>query len=111
MSRSLSMTFPHDLGVSEAKRRINERFELLKSQYVDKIGHAEMVWVGDVANLRVAALGQTATAEIDVQAADIKIEVQLPWLLAAMANKIQGVLESNAQDTLRIGTTKKPAKT
>ncbi len=109
MSRSLTMTFPHDLGVPEVKRRINERFDLLKSQYVDKIGHAEMVWVGDVAHLRVAALGQTATAEIDVQAVDIKIEVHLPWLLAAMANKIQGVLKSNAEDTLRIGTTNKKA--
>lgn len=107
MSRSISMSFPHDLAPAEAKRRINERFDLLKSQYVDKIGSAEMVWVNDVANLRVAALGQTATATIDVQPKDIKIEVQLPWLLAAMGNKLQGLLKSNAEETLRIGTNKK----
>lgn len=107
MSRSIVMTFPHDLGATEAKRRINERFDLLKREYVDKIGKAEIAWVGDVAHLRVAALGQTATAEIEVKPADIRIEVHLPWLLAAMANKIEGLLKSNAQDTLRIGTTKK----
>ena len=107
MSRSLTMTFPHDLGVPEAKRRIAERFELMKHEYVDKIGHAEIVWVGDVANLRVAALGQTATAEVAVMPAEVKIEVHLPWLLAAMANKVQGLLKTNAEQTLRIGTTKK----
>ena len=107
MSRSIVMTFPHDLGVAEAKKRISERFEALKTQYVQKIGHAEMVWVADVAHLRVAALGQTATAEIDVKAADIRVEVHLPWLLATMAGKIEGLLNSNAKDALRIGTTKK----
>ncbi len=107
MSRSISMTFPHDLGAVEAKRRIAERFELVKREYVDKIGQAEIAWVGDVAHLRVAALGQTATAEIDVQPAEIKVEVHLPWLLAAMANKIQSLLKTNAEETLRIGTTKK----
>lgn len=107
MSRSISMTFPHDLGIVEARRRITDRFDALKREYVDKIGQAEMVWVGDVANLRVAALGQTATAEIDVTAAEIKVEVHLPWLLAAMASKVQGLLKSNAETTLRLGTPKK----
>lgn len=107
MSRSIVMTFPHDLGVPEAKRRISERFDLVKSQYMDKIGHAELAWVADVAHMRVAALGQTATAEVDVKPAEIRVEVHLPWLLAAMAGKIEGLLTSNAQDTLRIGTTKK----
>lgn len=107
MSRSITMSFPHDLGVPEAKRRIAERFDLLKREYVDKVGQAEIAWVGDVANLRVAALGQTATAEIDVKPAEIKVEIHLPWLLAAMANKIQGLLKTNAEEALRIGTTKK----
>ena len=107
MSRSIVMTFPHDFAVAEAKKRITERFDALKAQYVDKIGHAEMVWVGDVAHLRVAAIGQTATAEIEVKSNDIRVEVHLPWLLAAMANKVEGLLKKNAQETLKIGTTKK----
>ncbi len=107
MSRSIVMTFPHDLGVTEAKKRIGERFEVLKTQYVEKIGQAEMVWVADVAHLRVAALGQTATAEIDVKTAEVRVEVHLPWLLAAMAGKVEGLLKNNAKDALRLGTTKK----
>ena len=107
MSRSIVMTFPHELGVAEAKKRITERFDLVRSQYIEKIGSAEIAWVGDVAHLRVAALGQNATAEIDVKPADIRVEVHLPWLLAAMAGKIEGLLKTNAADTLRIGPSKK----
>ena len=107
MSRSITMTFPHELGVAEAKKRIDERFELLKREYVDKVGRADIAWVGDIAHLRVSALGQNATAEIDVKAADIRVEVHLPWLLAAMANKVERLLQTNAKDTLRIGMTKK----
>ena len=107
MARSIVLTFPHEFGVAEAKRRISEQVEVVKKAYIDKIGRSEMVWVGDVAHLRVGALGQTATAEIDVKAGEIRVEVHLPWLLAAVANKIEGVLKSSGKDALRIGTTKK----
>ncbi len=107
MSRSITMSFPHELSVPEAKKRISERFDLLKTQYIDKVGRAELAWVGDVAHLRASAIGQTATAEIEVQPANIRVEIHLPWLLAAMAGKVEGLLKSNAKDTLRIGTTKK----
>jgi hypothetical protein len=59
------------------------------------------------AHLDVSAIGQRATAEIEVKQAEIRVEVHLPWLLAAMASKVDGLLKTNAQDTLRIGTTKK----
>ena len=107
MSRSITMTFPHELGVPDAKKRIAERFDLLKSQYIDKVGHAELAWVGDVAHMRCSAIGQTATATIDVQPKDIRVEIQLPWLLAAIAGKVEKALQSNANDVLRIGSIKK----
>ena len=99
MSRSIVMAFPHDLSVPEAKKRINERFDLLKSQYVDKIGHAEVVRVGDVALIKVSALAQN-------EPANIRCEIHLPWLLAAMANKVEGLLQKNAKDTLLLGPKK-----
>jgi hypothetical protein len=33
----------------------------------------------------------------------VRIEVQLPWILAALTGKIQGVLKSSAEESLRIG--------
>ncbi len=107
MAKSIIVTFPHELGVAEAKRRITDQVAIMKKAYIDKIGTGEIAWVADTAHLRVSAVGQTTTAEIAVMPAEIRVEVHLPWLLAALAGKIEGLLKSNAQEALRIGPSKK----
>ncbi len=105
MSKSIVIVVPHNLGAEAAKKRISERIEALRSAYIDKLGYAEISWTGDRADLRVVALGQTVTAQIDVLPDSLRIEAQLPWLLASLGNKIQGVLASNAKESLQIGYT------
>lgn len=105
MSKSIVVTLPHNLGAEAAKTRIAERIDLLRRDYVDKLAYSEINWTGDRADLRVVAFGQTTTAQLDVMADALRIEVQLPWILAALSGKIQGVLTSNAQDSLKIGHT------
>jgi hypothetical protein len=105
MSNSITVSVPHNLGAEEAKRRVVERLEHLRREYVDKIGHSEVQWSGDTADLRVVAFGQTVTGKIFVMSDSLRVEVQLPWILAVLTNKIQGVLKSNAEESLRIGHT------
>ena len=109
MSNSIVITLPHRLGAEEAKKRISGGIELLRRDYIDKLAHSEVNWNGDTANLRVVAFGQTATAQICVMSDALRIEVQLPGILAALTGKIQGVLQSSAEESLRIGHT--PPKT
>lgn len=103
MPNSIVITVPHRLDVAEARQRIAERMELLRRDFISKIGHGEVSWKGDAADVRVAVLGQTVTGTVLVMKDSLRIEVHLPWLLAALAGKIKGVLQSNAEDTLRIG--------
>lgn len=103
MANTITITVPHDLGVEAAKKRLAERMEALRREYVDKLAHSEVTWSGDVATVRASALGQTATAQITVLASLVRIEVQLPWLLATLAGRVQNVLASNATDVLKIG--------
>ena len=105
MSNSIVITVPHRLGAKEAKRRIAEQIELLRRNYIDKLAYSEANWNGDTANLRVVAFGQTATAQVYVLDDALRIEVQLPLILAALTGKIQGILKSNAEESLRIGHT------
>ncbi|QBR72392.1 hypothetical protein CU048_15120 [Beijerinckiaceae bacterium] len=107
MSNSIVITVPHRLGAEEAKKRIAERIEVLRRDYIDKLAYSEAKWNGDKADLRVVAFGQTATGKLDVMNDSLRIEVQLPWILASLAGKIQGILKSNAEDSLRIGHTPK----
>ncbi len=105
MQKSIVITVPHNLGADAAKKRICERIEVLRSAYLDKLAYTEINWTGDKADVRVVALGQSVTAQIDVMPESLRIEVQLPWLVATLGNKIQGVLANNAKESLRIGYT------
>jgi hypothetical protein len=107
MSKSIIVTFPHQLGAAEAKRRITAQIEEMKAAYLGKIGTGELIWVGDTGHVRVSALGQTSTATIDVKPAEIRVEIHLPWLLAALANKIETLVTSNAGSALRLEPPKK----
>ena len=106
MSNAIVVTVPHNLGAEAAKKRVAERIEQMRREYVDKVARSEVNWSGDTANLQVSALGQTASAKIDVLNDSLRIEVQLPWILAALSNKVRDVLTSNAKDSLRIGPPK-----
>jgi putative polyhydroxyalkanoate system protein len=105
MSNAIVITLPHRLGTAEAKRRISEGMEVLRRDYLDKVAHSEASWNGDTADVRVVALGQAVTGKIYVMSDSLRIEVQLPWFLAALTGRIQSVLKNNAEETLRIGHT------
>ncbi|HUZ91904.1 MAG TPA: polyhydroxyalkanoic acid system family protein [Methylocella sp.] len=105
MPNAIVITVPHNLGVAEAKRRLAEQLEHLRRDYIDKLAYSEVNWDTDTADLRVVVFGQTVTGKICVMSDSLRIEVQLPWILAALTSKIQGVLQTKAEESLRIGYT------
>lgn len=102
MSKSIVITVPHNHSVDDARRRIAEGMDQLRHSYVEKVAHSEVCWTGDRADVKVVAFSQTITAQLDVLPETVRIEVQLPWILAALGNRIQGVLTSNARASLEI---------
>jgi hypothetical protein len=107
MPKSIAVVFPHQLGVAEAKRRITAQAEEAKKAYIDKIGSGELTWEADTGQIRVSALGQAITAIVDVKPAEIRVEIHLPWLLAAFSNKIETLVKSNATAALQLDPPKK----
>jgi hypothetical protein len=105
MPNSIVISVPHQLGADEAKGRISERIELLRRDYIDKVAYSEASWSGSTADLRIVVLGQSVTGKIFVLSESLRIEVELPWILAALTSRIQETLKSNAEDSLRIGYT------
>lgn len=102
MSKSIVITIPHNLSAAEAKRRIAEGMETLRSTYVDKVAASRVAWTGDQADIEVVAVGQTVNAVLQVYAENVRIEVRLPWIFAMLGNRIQGVLTTSARDSLAI---------
>lgn len=103
MSNAITVTVPHDLSVEAAKARVSEQLTNMQREYIDKVAHSEVTWAGDVATVRVTALGQTATAQIAVLKDLLRIDVHLPWLLAALSSTVQQVISRNAKEALQIG--------
>jgi len=104
--KTIGITVPHDLGVAEARRRVDAEITRLRDQYVDKIAQSSINWEGDQAKVFVAALGQSATGTISIFPDTIRIEVELPWMLAALSSKVEGLLQTKASDALRLTHTK-----
>ena len=102
MPKSIVVTIPHELGEAEARRRIAEGLGPLQQSFAGKLT-SDVQWSGNHADIKVGALGQKVTAQLDIEANQVRVEVQLPFLLAALANKIQPYLQKSGSDMLRLG--------
>lgn len=87
-SKTVVISIPSSLGQAETKRRLEAGVRNLRTQYANQVASVEETWTGDRMDFKVAALGQTLTGRLDVQAEGVRLEIDLPWLLAAFADKI-----------------------
>lgn len=101
MSKPLIVSIPHNLGKEEAIRRLRTGFGQLRTTLGDKISLLEDTWTGDRMDFRAGALGQTITGHLDVTNDTVRLEVQLPFVLALFAEKAKGLIEK--QGTLMLG--------
>lgn len=97
MSKAITVSIPHELGRSEARRRIDDGFASFSQHMGAVAGVLSRSWTGDRLSFAFAALGQKVTGTIDVEDSFIRLEVLLPNLLAIMADKVKGRLRKEGQ--------------
>jgi hypothetical protein len=90
MSKPVVVNIPHDLGRAEAKRRLQDGFGRIREQIGGKAIAFQESWEGDRLNFTAGAFGQRVTGRADVLEESVRIEVDLPWILATIAEKMQG---------------------
>ena len=86
----------HSLGKIEAVRRLKEGFARTNGQLGAIIAMDEQIWEGDTLRFRMRALGQTAAGTIEVLENALRVELSLPWLLAAAAKRLVPILRREA---------------
>lgn len=95
MAKPISVTIPHELGRTEARRRIEQGFGSLEEQLA---GSVKMTfterWEGDRLHFTGRTLGQTVSGHLDVLEDAVQVELVLPRLLSALAEKIRARLTS-----------------
>ena len=103
MSRPVTVSIPHKLGQDEAHRRLVEGFGRLRRQMTGGMGRmlaCDERWEGDRLYFEAGALGQKMTGRLDVLEDSVRIEVDLPEIFAALAERIAGKLKDEGRKLL-----------
>jgi putative polyhydroxyalkanoic acid system protein len=109
MAEPVVVTIPHKLGKQEAARRLKKGFGDVRSTFGEKFVVLTDAWSGDHLDFRASLLGQTTTGTVDVGENSVRLEVQLPWMLALLANKAKAIVMKGGQLMLE-GPDKSPKK-
>ena len=64
-------------------------------------------WVGDHLDFQASLLGQSTTGSVDVADDHVRLEVQLPWVLAVLAKKAKALVKRQGQFMLEKPTPKR----
>jgi hypothetical protein len=99
MGTPIIITIPHRLDKAEARARLRAGFDRLKTEMSAglRIASVHQAWEGDRLSFHASALGQSMTGRIDVGDREVRIELDLPALLAAFADAIAGRLSKTGR--------------
>ena len=92
MHDTVAVVVAHHLGKVEATRRLKDGLGRANGHLGAMIAIEDETWQGDTLHFRMRALGQAATARIEVLEDALRIEVSLPWLLAKAAKSLLPIL-------------------
>jgi putative polyhydroxyalkanoate system protein len=93
MSQSITVTIPHQLGVAEARRRIDQGFADLARRMGLMPGSVERSWQGDTLIFALTSFGQGLSGKVAVTDTQATVEVLLPGFLAMLAGRVKGTLQ------------------
>ena len=88
MRETITVSIPHHLGKDEALRRIKNGIGEARTTFASVLTIKEESWSGDTLAFRVSALTQEVAGTIAVAEDRVKLDVELPWLLAKLAKII-----------------------
>lgn len=88
MRETISVSIPHHLGKDEALRRIKTGIGEARTRFASVLTVQEETWTGDTMAFRVSAVAQQVAGTIRVGDDHVKLDVELPWLLAKLAKVI-----------------------
>ena len=93
MSRPIVVTIPHRLSRQEAVKRLKAGFSNVRTSFGQGFVVVKDEWAGDHLDFRASLLGQTTTGSVDVADDHVRLEVQLPWVLALLAEKAKALVQ------------------
>ncbi len=97
MAPPISISLPHQLGRAEARRRIEAGFAKVVAQLPGGGGGLSQRWDGDRLAFSLSGMGQSVSGTVDVLEDAVKMEIQLPAVLAMLAGGLKEKVRMAAQ--------------
>ena len=98
--KTIDVSIPHRLGRADAKARLQAGTKQLRTQFGTQLAQVHETWVNDHADFSFTVMGQSLTGRLNVEDAAIKVSVDVPWMLAMLADKIRGKVEQEGRKLL-----------
>ena len=103
MGRPISVSIPHTLGQDEARRRIIEGFSSIQRNKTPGLASLISIrerWEGDRMHFDAGGLGQRVSGRLDILPDSVQIQLDVPDVLAMLADRILAALEAGTQKLL-----------
>lgn len=97
---NLSISIPHQLDRAEARKRTQEWIDQYRQQYGGTLGHLQEHWNGDTMDFTFVAMGVPITGHAFVEDRAVRLEVELPWMLAMLAGGMKQSIEQQGRRLL-----------
>ena len=94
MPRPVVVDIPHELGKDGARQRLQNGFGKIREQFGFTGLAFEERWEGDLLHFSASGLGQKVVGRVDVMEKSARIEIDLPWALGVLAEKLQSRIKS-----------------
>jgi hypothetical protein len=100
VTKTLRLTLPHRLSAAEARRRIDQGINDLRSHQAAQFAQVQQRWTGDHMDFQLTVMAQSVTGRVDVTDQAVNLEVDLPWALAMLADRIRPQIEQQGRRLL-----------
>ena len=100
MSKTLTINIPHRLTQDEARTRLQNGIAELKTKHAAQLANVQETWDGNRMTFSLKAAGQNVSGRLEVLADAVRLDVDLPWLVAVFAEKFRPRVEEEGRKLL-----------
>ena len=96
----IQLSVPHQLGQDEAKSRISKLIAETRDKFGHKVTDLEEAWTGNADAFRFRALGFAIEGRLDVQPAEVLIDINFPWAALPFKGRVESEILKHARELL-----------
>jgi hypothetical protein len=100
MAKPIAVEIPHKLTEGEAKERLVKGLADARTKYGNYMANFTETWTGNHMEFAGPIMGQHISGRIDLMPQSVRVEVDLPMLLAMFAKKFIPQVEAEGRKML-----------